>query len=236
MTRIGALAALLALLAAPAALAQAREPVESFVTAQYYHGLPPEQAALYGPEDVPALLALLEDARAARSWAQIIDLLGTIGDDAATPALTRFVEDRFEGEVRPEVFAALAATPTALGAIAAKGGARAEAWLERGLSPEAWRARPLRWSAPLLDEEARPALMSKLAISGYARIGAPRTLERLRATRAALPEDAPARAVLAPALREAIALNELIVERGPPVLRRPDFERLLRERMEIAPQ
>jgi hypothetical protein len=61
MTRIGALAAMLALLAAPAALSQAREPVESFVTAQYYHGLPPEQAARYGPEDVPRLLALLDE-------------------------------------------------------------------------------------------------------------------------------------------------------------------------------
>lgn len=232
MRQVALLLVLASLSATPhAAPAQDREPVREFVTAQYYHGLPRDQAEAYGPEAVPELLAILEDPAAHDSWDQVVDMLSIVGDERATPALTEFFERRFEGTVTLETFQALTQVPRALGAIASRGDPEAEAWLDRGLRPEAWRERPVAWTIPALEASEKPAFLSKLSIDGMARVGTRTSLERLRRLERTMETlEAPA-AMLRPALEEAIATNELIIERGVDVLRAPQLDELIRERV-----
>ena len=216
--------------------AQDREPLRDFVTAEYYHGIPREQAAAYGSDAVPELLAILEDPSERESWDQVVDMLSIVGDERATPALTDFFENRFDGTVTLETFQALTQVPRALGAIASRGDTRAEAWLDRGLRPEAWSERPVAWTFPALEAPDKRALLTKLSIDGMARVGTETSLERLRRLEGAIETlDAPI-PTLRPAIREAIAKNELIIERGPGVLDTPQLGELLRERMERAPR
>ena len=216
--------------------AQEREPVRDFVTAQYYHGIPREQAAAYGPEAVPALLAVLDDPSARDSWDQVVDMLSIVGDERATPALTDFFENRFEGTVTLETFQALTQVPRALGAIASRGDPEAEEWLQRGLNPQAWTEGRVRWTIPALQSAEKPALLSKLSILGMARVGSRSSLERLQNLQKSIETtDAPALA-LQPAINEAIATNELIIELGTTVLEAPQLDELIRERMEKAPR
>lgn len=217
--------------------AQEREPLHDFVTAQYYHGLPRAAAATYGAEAVPELLALLADPSARDSWAQVVDMLSIVGDERATPALTDFFENRFDGTVALETFQALTQVPRALGAIARRGDARAEDWLARGLMPEDWADRGVGWTIPALDTADRSALLSKLSITGMARVGTTTSLERLRTLERAIGmRDDASIPALRPALAEAIATNELILERGADVLETPRFDGLLRDRMDRAPR
>lgn len=218
------------------ALAQEREPVREFVTAEYYHGIPRDQAAHYGPEAVPELLAVLEDPSERDSWDQVVDMLSIVGDARATPALTAFFEDRFEGTVTLETFQALTQVPRALGAIASRGDPEAEEWLARGLRPEAWPERRVNWTFPALDAGKKEAFLSKLSISGMARVGTPTSLERLRTLERSIETLEAPPEILRPAIAEAIATNELIIERGAGVLDTPQLDELLRERLERAPR
>jgi hypothetical protein len=216
--------------------AQEREPLRDFVTAQYYHGIPRRQAAAYGPEAVPELLEILQDPAEHETWDQVVDMLSIVGDARATPALTDFFENRFEGTVTIDTFQALAQVPRALGAIASRGDQEAEAWLERGLMPETLSENRVRWTIPALDTADRSALLFKLNISGMARVGTTTSLERLRTLERSVGRLDTRTETLRPAISEAIATNELILERGTTILEAPQLEDLLRERMVLPPQ
>lgn len=237
MTRSTHLTSLILALAMSAPLAaQEREPLASFVTGGFYHGLPRAQAASYGSEAVPELLEMLNDPSKQAHWDQVIDMLSIVGDARATPVLQEFFEERFEGPVVIDTYQALMQVPRAMGEIAQRGDAQAQAWLERGLMPEDWSNRNISWVVPAVSDADRRLLFSKLNISGLSRVGNQSSLAKLRQTRQNLDARADIQPVLAPALREAIVVNELILERGPGILRGPFFDNILQERLLITPE
>lgn len=230
------LAALAVAALATAAPAQEREPLRDFVTAQFYHGLPRDQAGAYGAEAVPELLAMLRDPEMQPHWHQIVDMLSIVGDERATDDLVTFFETRFEGTVLLDTFQALVQVPRALGEIARRGDPAAQAWLERGLMPEDWSERRVSWSTPTLRETDREVLFSKLNISGLGLVGNQSSLSKLRDLRQQIDKRATLMPALEPAVTEAISVNELIIERGPAVLQTPQFDNLIKERIQILRQ
>ncbi len=216
--------------------AQEREPLESFVTGGFYHGLPRAQAESYGPEAVPELLEILNDPSQQEHWDQVVDMLSIVGDARATPALQAFFEDRFEGAIAIDAYQALVQVPRAMGEIAQRGDRQAQAWLERGLMPEDWANRSIGWAVPALNDADRRVLFSKLNISGLSRVGNQSSLTKLREVRQSIDARVDIKPVLAPTLREAIVVNELILERGPGVLRGPLFNNILQERLLTVPE
>jgi len=57
------------------------------VRSTYYHGIPYEVAHGLGPQAVPTLLELLDREEEREHWANIVIVLGMIGDDRATVPL-----------------------------------------------------------------------------------------------------------------------------------------------------
>ncbi|MGH6900015.1 MAG: hypothetical protein ACREJ5_26270, partial [Geminicoccaceae bacterium] len=72
-------------------------PVEEFVTQIYFHGLPLDQAATYGEEDVETLIGMLNDPSMVQFHENIALTLGMIGDARAVDPLISFVREGAAG-------------------------------------------------------------------------------------------------------------------------------------------
>ena len=167
---------------ATAALAQPVD-VQTFARALYVEGVPLAEARAYDPAAaLDPLLAMLADPAEEEHWANVVVILGMLGDDRALDAMLDVVE-RADGEVSDARWRAAKAVPMALGYLVHFGHSeRALRYLLGSLDPDAWRARGLGWRSRIdRDLDARDARLARMAVLGLALSGEPRAGAALRA-------------------------------------------------------
>jgi HEAT repeat protein len=150
--------------------------------ARYFHGLPYAEAARFSGEAVPILLAMLSDEQEKEFWANIILVLGIIGDERAFEPLIGFLEQPRSGEISSHVFGALRSVSSALGHMAAKGHTQSLAYLMANTRPEVWQNRKLRWRHERIEGALLNRLMAASFIASLGRAATPAAraeLERL---------------------------------------------------------
>lgn len=91
--------------------------VREFVSRQYVHGMPYEEAKAYGAQALPELVTLLNDQQFEEYRPNIISLMGRIGDSKAINPLMGYLLAQ-KGEVKYPTFISILATFQALGFIA----------------------------------------------------------------------------------------------------------------------
>ena len=162
----------------------AAPPVGEYVRGRWVHGLPFELTAeTYGPDDVPALLNILESRSRSEDWANAATALAIIGNARAANYLIRFIErpepDDLSAPARRAKTAAIialgylvnrTASPLALGYLLD----RAEVANWRGIET----VPPL---APGQPAAARRADLGEHAVLGLALSGNARAHARLNA-------------------------------------------------------
>lgn len=215
-TRLTLLCLLLMLFLAPGLAAD----VYQVVRTTYYHGIPYQHARSLGPEAVPTLLELLGRDEEREHWANIVTVLGIVGDGRATEPLIDFLEHRFAGPLDGATYSALVAVPTSLGLLARDSNSRAFAYLRDATSLEFWQVKQLAWSLPSLEGQERDLLMVRRSITGLGFSGSEAALEHLRAMRASLDvlasteRGAQTRTLLQENVIEAIGIGERILSLG----------------------
>ena len=126
----------LVLLAVLPAAAGLREDVREAALATWIHGITEEIAYReIGPEGVAVLVELLEDPTFPRRD-NVVAYLTWLGDDTATTALVRLMQDPPAGFTIPEEDRALLLAPQALGRIAGRGGEAAASVLLEMTGPD----------------------------------------------------------------------------------------------------
>ncbi len=150
------------------------------VRSTHHHGISYTAARSFGPEAVPFLLKMLQDEGEKAWWANVVNLLGMIGDPRATDPLIQFLEKRFQGTVDDPTWNALLAVVQSLGFLAEDPKSKAFVYLRDGIQAEAWRGRGLAWTYPTLGKGDREVLLAKLAINGLGISGAPEAEAALR--------------------------------------------------------
>jgi hypothetical protein len=151
--------------AAPGAKVDIRE----FVRRIYPDSMPIDEMMQYGPEDVPALVAMLDDPRERGAWPMITSVLGVIGDDRAAEALMTFVTKPRSGFLRGGTRRSIGSGIVALGYLVERSGNRkALDFLIRGSEPAFWDAQPgMRWrSSTAPTRTARNRRMASFAVMG----------------------------------------------------------------------
>jgi hypothetical protein len=213
--------------ASPSAAAAATAPgtqapaldVRDFVRQVFIHGVPYEEASKYDASAVPALLEMLRDPAEQAHWANIVVVLGMIGDPRAVDPLIALIEAHAPPSgLSREHYAAKTSALMSLGYLVNKSGDRkALDYLKSGIAPTTWAAKDISGTAPFqgsLSERNRD--FSKFAILGLALTGHPEAAEALRqlqapSTSAATREfQAQVGDVIVEALRE----NQKISEQG----------------------
>lgn len=200
--------------------------VHQVVRAAYYHGLPYQLAHGLGPEAVPTLLELLERDEEREHWANVVTVLGMIGDDRATEPLIDFLERRFTGRVDGAAYRALLEVPASLGLLARDPSSRAFAYLVDGTSLEAWQGRALPWVVPPLQPADRDLLMLRRSIVGLGFSGTEAGRESLLGVRRSLVGSNLERA-LRDNIAEALWASERIQDLG--------YERFFDSEIELEP-
>jgi hypothetical protein len=148
---------------------------ENLVRAQYFEGMPEEQAARIGPAGAERLVEMLADPAESRSHGQILLALGLCASPESMGAILGWIEMPRTGEIDRDTFRAWQALPYALGHLA-RHDRRALDQLESLLNADApaWTFRHHR-GARLLRLARRSAATS-LAETGLP--GARRALDR----------------------------------------------------------
>ena len=159
----------------------APENVEEFVEQIYFEGIPYEQAAQYGQDDVPKLLAMLKDSKKKAFQSNIIVTLGIIGDERAVEPMLEVLESAGE-QLKPEDFAAKSSVLMSLGYLINKSqNQKALDYLKSHSTPEGWRGSQLTTAEGLkasTDEQLQQ--LSTLAVIGLALSGHPDAKTTLR--------------------------------------------------------
>lgn len=163
--------------------AQARQDVGAFVRQTFIHGVPYAEAARFGPQDVPALLALLENPEEEEYWVNAVAVLGNAGGPAAVEPMISFLGSGPAGILSHAHYKAKSGVLLALGyAVHKTGSPRAFEYLRGGLDPEVWRRRALPWRGahfPTLEEQHRQLVI--LSLIGLGLAGTPESEEAIRA-------------------------------------------------------
>ncbi len=199
------------------ALSEASGNVEEFVRQIYYEGIPYEQASHYGHEDVPKLLAMLEDPKEKLYRSNIIVTLGIIGDDRAVEPMLDLLESSGK-QLKPEDFASQSSVLMSLGYLINKTqNEKALAYLKKHTTPEGWQGSNLtRVEGFQASTDERSQQLSTLAVIGLALSGHPEaqtTLRSLGEDVKALGTTAYARQ-LTPIVAEAIKACDTVAEEG----------------------
>jgi len=162
-----ALVALLALTAPSAATAQMLTiaETEDLVRADYFEGMPQEEAMRIGPAGAQRLVEMLADPEESRSQGQILLALGLCGSPDAMAAILGWIATPRTGEIDRDTFKAWQALPYALGHLA-RHDRRALGQLERLMHADApdWTFRHHRGAR--LFRLARRAAANSLAETG----------------------------------------------------------------------
>jgi hypothetical protein len=147
--------------------------IGSFVRQTFIEGIPYEEALRFSRASIPTLLQMLADDGERRHWANVIVMLGIIGDDTVVTPMVSFIEGRASGSATAESFRAREAGLMALGYLVNRtGNQQALDYLIGGMSPEAWDRRGVIGKAPShANTVERNRDLSRLAILGLALSG-----------------------------------------------------------------
>ncbi len=182
--RPGWLAAVAALCVIPFAAHAQEMDIRDFVRQTFIHGVPYEKARQYGGDAVPTLLELLRDPEAGSYRANVVTVLGMIGDPRAVTPLIGYLEADGvdDGKLTTQAYAAKTSVLFALGYVAhASGDARALRYLSRSVDPATWSERGIKWMPPFFDDpRQRDFELGKLAILGLGLSGKPEAADVLQ--------------------------------------------------------
>lgn len=146
--------------------------LKTFVTREYIHGLPYDEAKLYGVTAVPALLLMLNNPDFERFWGNIVAAIGYIGNPSATKPLLEFIQSQ-EGEISVDRFRAVLSAFQALGHIAQSGDRLALTELANYNNLNSWKEKKLAFSYGIYKREALSEVLSRQAIQGLGISGRP---------------------------------------------------------------
>lgn len=152
---------------------QPQPPIQDFVRQLFVEGVPYATARSYGPRVVPELLRMLADPREEEHWANVVTVLGIIGDPSAIAPLVSFIEEAKTTRLSRAHHRAKKAAIMALGYLAgAPGGSRALAYLKESLDPDVWAKRGVTGLGPYhVSANDRDLAYSKYAVMGLALSG-----------------------------------------------------------------
>ena len=168
--------------------------VKAFVRRRYIEGIPLHEASTFGPAVVPELITMLDDPADAPWRANIVKLLGIIGDPRAVDPLIKVIEDG-QGVLKPSEYGAKKTAIVSLGDVIRKSQnpndpavLKANDYLARGLDPAIWSQR-VQWEGPFIkDVNQRNWQLTKSAIWGLASTGKAEAGQALEALEAKLPK------------------------------------------------
>jgi hypothetical protein len=182
--------------------------VREFVTRNYFHGIPYEEARSLGPQALAELEQMLSDPSMKAHWARIVTMIAYIGAPRSFRILKSFTWERFSGTVDDETWRALLLVPNVMGAIPDAPGAPVSEYLERGTNPAFWDSLP--WTERLHARYGDLSLvLSKVSINGLAATGTRRAALALAKLR-----DKPYSKRQVPTIMEGIKVNEEISRIG----------------------
>lgn len=215
--------------AEPGAMAEnERPPVAEFVRQIYFEGLPLDQAAGYGEEDVDVLLAMLNDPAEVLYHENIALTLGMIGSERAVEPLIAYIASGPSDGVVPatadDEVTARRAYKGRVGAVMALGyivnladSDRALAYLIESTTPAVWDQRGMSG----LPAEAAPETglereLSKYAIFSLGLSGNARAAEHLRALLdpTTMGDEAEFRTGMSAEIAQGLELNEEVSREG----------------------
>lgn len=193
--------------------------VTEFVHQIYIEGIPYEEADRYDSSAVPALVAMLSNPEEEAYWANVVNVLGIIGDEQCVAAMIDFVgQGSAEETLSAAHLRAKTSAVMSLGyAVHKTGNRQALDYLKSWLEPSARVEGLVAWASPIHDTQARDAQLSKMAILGLALSGNAEAGEALRAMQqqpeAAGPEGE-FQAAVSDMLSEALDAHTTIAEEG----------------------
>ena len=151
-------------------------PVKEFVHQFFFRGVPYAEAAMYGPDAVPTLLAMLDDPKEKPYWSNIAVTLGAIGDERAVDPLIAFIEEGGDTMTREE-FSAKSSVLMSLGYLINKSkNEKALSYLKGHITPEGWQETKMATAQARgfqASTDERTQQLSTLAILGLALSGHP---------------------------------------------------------------
>ena len=156
--------------------AQQPTDVREYVRLVFIEGIPYDDGSQFDSSSVPTLLEMLADPAEEESWANIVVLLGIIGDESALDPLTAFVDhDTEDGKLSLAHYRAKTSAIMSLGYLLHKSGSqRALGYLAERMYPEGWEKLPMEAVGPYhTDKPSRDQDFAKYAILGLALSGDP---------------------------------------------------------------
>jgi hypothetical protein len=200
---------------------QSEQNIEEFVRRFYAHGVPYNEARRFGTSAVPRLLQMLEDPNQKPYWANIVGVLGIVGDQAVVQVLIDFIEGNRGKALDPETYRASLSAIVALGYLTNRTGD------ERALSYLGTAARGMMATSPATtgadagELRLDSASVGQTAVLGLSLSGRPQAREILeelmRADAARLgasPTDSPTNAPSQNLLSDALTTLRTVQEHG----------------------
>jgi len=164
-----------------------RTAIQEFVHRVYIEGVPYEEVTRLSPEvAVPLLVGMLDNPQEEEYWANIVVILGMLGDDRAVAPIFDFIK---RGESRPQLSRSQCVAKTSavmsLGYIVNRtANPEALAYLKEGVYPETWEARNLLWASSFFRSQAEQnnqlAIMAVLGLGVSGKPQAATVLQMLR--------------------------------------------------------
>ena len=189
------------------------EDVTEFVRQHFVRGVPYETVVrAYGPDDVPALLEMLNDPAEAEWRVNVIAVLGMIGTEEQVFAPLAAVLDEGGGEtLDPQAYRAQLTVPIALGYLANGGSDQALAFLIDAARPAFWEDAQIGRAGFEANLDETASQLTIQAVLGLALAGRDQSIEALEELRDD-PEAEVDEAVVDEALGAARAVNEMGLE------------------------
>ncbi len=184
--------------------------IKTFVTRFYIHGVPYDEAKLYGKSAIPQLTQMLKDKTYEQHWPNIVTTLGYIGDPMAVNDLIQFMENS-TGEISIYQFRAIIRVFQALGHISQTGDITSLNALKEYTAITSWQKRKLLFKYHQYSNDILGEVLARQAISGLGISGKPDAMKKLNELK--LSKDT--RADWQDNLQEAIQLNGKVSSQGP---------------------
>ena len=161
-----------------------RVPIEELARGIYVDSMPFAEAMTYESDEVPRLLAMLNDPSERAHWPMVASLIGIVGAPENAADLIEFIERRRSGRLSRQTFAAVRSSIVALGYLVERTGSQqALDYLWSASSPDSWSVRShMRWTAPRGgDLAARNDRLAAYAIMALGLSGSPEAMAMLQA-------------------------------------------------------
>lgn len=158
-------------------------PLERFVRQTFFHSVPYEQAALYGPEVAPKLLEMLGQPAEEEHWSNIVVTLCIVADDDVFEHIRAFIGEDGTGVLPRASYAAKTNAITALGYLVYRTGSEeALKYLTRGLEPSTWSER-IQWRSPYHSADELNSQLAQLSVIALALSGSNEARQTLEISR-----------------------------------------------------